>query len=42
MIRNSGKFIITGFLLCVFGAWVSVYLVALGLLLIIAGIVIIT
>ncbi len=42
MIPNSNKLIVAGFLLCVLGAWLSVYIVAVGLLLIIAGIFIIT
>ncbi len=42
MLPNSNKFIVAGFLLCFLGAWLSVYLLAVGLLLIIVGIVKIT
>ncbi len=42
MFPNSNKFIVAGFLMCLLGAWLSVYLLAAGLLLVIVGIVMIT
>jgi len=41
-IQNAGRLIFAGAVLCVLGAWLSVYLIAAGLLLLLAGIFIIT